>query len=350
MSMPTHCLAIFGVALVISATGCQTHSPNTELIDLLVNIEADADARADAVDRLEPLTAEDRTRLLAAIDPRNLDRHPFTGNGDSGYIYRALIRDADTDTVHGLGELLIDSNKRYMAVALGIIGDPAAAQYLNTAIRSSTFSFVQNNGKKALRQLNVRNSLENLPRASRFTYPIKPTIKADTTTLRLGERVTITATYENTSEKTSAAIYTPWFNLFHAISLQGDHIERLPGPNIFYIVNEDYFETIGPGESYTVSQTFELVVQPILADKWWPAFEGKTFDMLCLKRIEDGSGWVLASYVQGQPTTLRIASVHRPENYRNFAEKFAIKDYLWADLISPAIELECIPEKPEAQD
>lgn len=331
--------------------GCSTQqevSHNAAAIDVLVGTEADADARAAAVEQLQPLTKADKARLLAAVDHRNENYDNSTGN--SGYLFRALIRHADTDIVHALGQLLLETNNRYYAVALGVIGDEAAIPYLNTAIRQSSYSFVRDNCKQALRTFNVRNSLEHLPRASRHNYPIKPSLRADATTLQLGDRVTITAEFKNISEETPGVIYPPWIDPFHAVSIQGDHLERREGASYFFIIEEDSFRRLEPGESYTVTQTFELVIEPMPADKWWPAFENKTFDMLCLKRVEDGGGWVIARYVEGQPTTLQIAAVHRPIDYRQFVDEFNIQNYDYKDMITTPVVIECIPSKPTAAE
>ena len=344
MSQYSRFFVLCAVALALCTVGCtsrQMRSPNHAAITLLQCAEADNDARAQAVASILSLSAEDKQRLLESVDQRSgaFGEH-------SSYIFQVLIKYADAAIVKGLGELLVETDYRYYAVALGIIGDTAAIPYLRTALRGSSHNYVRDNCRQALRIIGDRSSLAHLPDPTHLHYPIRPSIHADATQLSLGDQVTLTLTYQNISKTESAMIYPPWINPFHAISLQGDHVERLPGATFFYEITADSFRRLDPGQKYQLSQTFELVVQPIRVDKW-TAFENKAFDMLCLKRIDDGGGWEIARFVEGQPSTLHIAAIHRPAEYRTFVDEFGIQDYDEKPLITSAVVIECVPSKTE---
>lgn len=336
---------VFILALSGAMTGCAgrgTVSNNDRAISILESPDADDAARAEAVASIQSASMQDKQRLLEALI---YERKNF--GTARGYVLEALIEHADAAVVHGLGELLLKEDWRYYAVALAIIGDEAAIPYLQQAIRQSKYNFVRDNARQALRIFNDRSSLKHFPDADHLFHPIQATIQADAEQLMLGDRVTITVTYRNISEVDPVVIYPPWIDPFSAISVDGDHVERLPGPDYFFEITADSFLRLEPGETYSCAETFELAVKPIIVDKWVP-FKNKAYDMLCLQRLdpEEGfpsGGWEIARFVEGQSTTLRLTSIYEAEFYRHFVEKFGVEDFEFSRVVAPPITLECIP-------
>lgn len=343
---------VFVLALSGAIAGCAgrvNDSNNDRAISILESPDADDAARAEAVASIQSPSAQDKQRLLEAL---TYEREDF--GTAQGYVLEALIEHADAAVVHGLGELLLQKNNRYYAVALSIIGDEAATPYLRRAVRKSRYNFVRNNARQGLRILGDRSSLEHFPDSDNRFSPIKVSIQADAEQLMLGDQVTITVTYRNASEDRPVVIYPIWIDPFSAISLDGDHIERLPGPVYFFEITADSFLRLEPGDTYRRTETFELAVKPVLVDKWRP-FKGKAYEMLCLQRLDPqeghpSGGWVIARFLKDQSTTLQIAAIYEAEAYRYFVERFGIADFDYHTLVTPPVTIKCIPIQANTHD
>lgn len=238
------------------------------------------------------------------------------------YALTTLVTVRDQRSVPHIGQALLSNENRYYALALGIIGDDQAIDYLRSTLAQTQRPHVERACKLALRMLGAQAD-ETAPPPQTLTGDIVIDLSASTNTLLVGDSFTLATTVRNTTDRPLRIAWSDFFNASYlrVYSSSGEYV--LPAQLIYdFQPGTNSFQMIEPEGQFTIEGQCRVIVTAPDRTEWKEVLPAQEVFYL------EGPAWgyELGLYSDGKNIDVKLAIVYEPDFASHWLTQFGIQE------------------------